>query len=210
MPSSSPPSPSPACWRGIAGHMWAMTEAFISPELLGWHRSAEGLLAILLGGIGALHGPIVGAFVWVGLGEAAQIADRTAASHPGPGHSCRRAGAAAGPRRAGTVPHAAMCRRPKRSSHDACDAGIRPVQTLRRPRRGRPRRPRAPTRRAARRHRPQRRRQEHADQPALRRTDPDRRQHPTPRHGRRRAGPPGASPAPGSAARSSAPTCCAT
>ena len=57
---------------GIAGHMWAMTEAFISPELLGWHRSAEGLLAILLGGIGALHGPIVGAFVWVGLGEAAQ------------------------------------------------------------------------------------------------------------------------------------------
>lgn len=57
---------------GVAGHMWAMTEAFISPELLGWHRSAEGLLAILLGGIGALHGPIVGAFVWVGLGEAAQ------------------------------------------------------------------------------------------------------------------------------------------
>ncbi len=57
---------------GIAGHMWAMTEAFISPELLGWHRSAEGLLAILLGGIGALHGPIIGAFVWVGLGEAAQ------------------------------------------------------------------------------------------------------------------------------------------
>ncbi len=58
---------------GVAGHMWAMTEAFISPELLGWHRSAEGLLAILLGGIGALHGPIVGALVWVGLGEAAQV-----------------------------------------------------------------------------------------------------------------------------------------
>ena len=35
---------------GVAGHMWAMTEAFVSPELLGWHRSAEALLAILLGG----------------------------------------------------------------------------------------------------------------------------------------------------------------
>ena len=59
---------------GIAGHMWAMTEAFVNPELLGWHRSAEGLLAILLGGLGTLHGPILGAFVYVGLGEAAQMA----------------------------------------------------------------------------------------------------------------------------------------
>ena len=57
---------------GVAGHMWAMTEAFVSPELLGWHRSVEGLLAILLGGLGALHGPIIGAFLYVGLGEVAQ------------------------------------------------------------------------------------------------------------------------------------------
>ena len=57
---------------GVAGHMWAMTQAFINPELLGWHRSAEGLLAILLGGIGALHGPILGAFVFIGLGEFSQ------------------------------------------------------------------------------------------------------------------------------------------
>ena len=41
---------------GVAGHMWAMTEAFINPELLAWPRSAEGLLAILLGGLNALHG----------------------------------------------------------------------------------------------------------------------------------------------------------
>ena len=57
---------------GVAGHMWAMTEAFVNPELLGWHRSAEGLLAILLGGLGTLHGPILGAFVFIGLGEVAQ------------------------------------------------------------------------------------------------------------------------------------------
>ncbi len=58
---------------GVSGHMWAMTQAFVNPELLGWHRSAEGLLAILLGGIGALHGPILGAVVYIGLGEAAQL-----------------------------------------------------------------------------------------------------------------------------------------
>ena len=47
---------------GVAGHMGALTDAFVSPDLLGWHRSAEALLMILLGGIGFLHGPILGAF----------------------------------------------------------------------------------------------------------------------------------------------------
>ncbi len=47
---------------GLAGHMAALTDAFVSPETLGWHRSAEALLMILLGGLGALHGPILGAF----------------------------------------------------------------------------------------------------------------------------------------------------
>ena len=47
---------------GLSGHMAALTDAFVSPELLDWHHSAEALLMILLGGIGALHGPILGAF----------------------------------------------------------------------------------------------------------------------------------------------------
>lgn len=47
---------------GLAGHMAALTDAFVSPETLDWHHSAEALLMILLGGIGVLHGPIVGAF----------------------------------------------------------------------------------------------------------------------------------------------------
>jgi branched-chain amino acid transport system permease protein len=58
---------------GVSGHMWAMTEAFVNPEFLSWHRSAEALLMVLLGGIGALHGPILGAFAYVGLGEAATL-----------------------------------------------------------------------------------------------------------------------------------------
>jgi branched-chain amino acid transport system permease protein len=62
-----------AALAGIAGHMAAMTEAFVNPDLLGWHRSAEALLMILLGGIGALHGPVIGAFAYIGLNEVASI-----------------------------------------------------------------------------------------------------------------------------------------
>lgn len=58
---------------GVAGHMWAMHRAFVNPELVGWHRSAEALLMILLGGLGSLHGPILGALAYTGLGELPQI-----------------------------------------------------------------------------------------------------------------------------------------
>jgi branched-chain amino acid transport system permease protein len=52
---------------GAAGHMWAMHRGFVNPELLGWHRSAEALMMILLGGMTTLHGPIIGALCYVGL-----------------------------------------------------------------------------------------------------------------------------------------------
>jgi branched-chain amino acid transport system permease protein len=58
---------------GVAGHMWAMHRGFVNPELIGWHRSAEALLMILLGGLTTLHGPIVGALAYTGLGEVAQM-----------------------------------------------------------------------------------------------------------------------------------------
>jgi branched-chain amino acid transport system permease protein len=54
---------------GVAGHMAALTDAFVNPELLGWHRSAEALLMVLLGGIGALHGPILGALALTAIQE---------------------------------------------------------------------------------------------------------------------------------------------
>ena len=57
---------------GAAGHMWALHSGFVNPELVGWHRSAEALLHILLGGIGTLVGPIVGAFAFVFLSDIAQ------------------------------------------------------------------------------------------------------------------------------------------
>ncbi len=58
---------------GVAGHAWALHRAFVNPELVGWHRSAEALLMILMGGLGSLAGPIVGALAFTGLGEVAQL-----------------------------------------------------------------------------------------------------------------------------------------
>ena len=57
---------------GVAGHMWAMHRGFVNPELIGWHRSAEALLMILLGGLATLHGPIIGALAFTGLTELPQ------------------------------------------------------------------------------------------------------------------------------------------
>ncbi len=59
---------------GAAGHMWSLHSGFVNPELVSWHKSAEALLMILLGGIGSLAGAIAGAFAYVALGEAAQLA----------------------------------------------------------------------------------------------------------------------------------------
>jgi len=39
---------------------------------VGWHKSAEALLYILLGGLGSLAGPVVGALAFTALGEVAQ------------------------------------------------------------------------------------------------------------------------------------------
>ncbi len=58
---------------GAAGHMWALHRGFVNPEIVGWHQSAEALLMILLGGLGSLHGPILGALALTGLGEVAQL-----------------------------------------------------------------------------------------------------------------------------------------
>ena len=57
---------------GAAGHMWALHSGFVNPELVSWHKSAEALLFILLGGLGSLTGPVIGAFAYTALGEVAQ------------------------------------------------------------------------------------------------------------------------------------------
>jgi branched-chain amino acid transport system permease protein len=58
---------------GLAGHMFVVQEGFVNPELVGWHSSAEVLLMIILGGLGALVGPVLGAIALTALGEASQM-----------------------------------------------------------------------------------------------------------------------------------------
>ena len=58
---------------GAAGHMWSLHTGFVNPELVGWTKSAEALLIILLGGIGSLAGAVVGAFAFYGLAEVSQL-----------------------------------------------------------------------------------------------------------------------------------------
>ena len=62
-----------AMLAGAAGHMLAMQTGFVNPDLVSWHKSAEALLMILLGGIGSLAGAVVGAFAYYALGEGAQV-----------------------------------------------------------------------------------------------------------------------------------------
>lgn len=52
---------------GLAGALFAFSKGGVSPEVLSVARSVDGLVMVLLGGVQALAGPLVGAFVFTGL-----------------------------------------------------------------------------------------------------------------------------------------------
>lgn len=54
-----------AALAGLAGALAAQHTMFVSPELLTWTRSGEVLVVVILGGLGTLVGPVVGAVVMV-------------------------------------------------------------------------------------------------------------------------------------------------
>lgn len=54
---------------GLSGYLAAAQFGFVNPELLGWHRSGDVLMMVILGGMGTLFGPIIGAFALVLLQE---------------------------------------------------------------------------------------------------------------------------------------------
>jgi branched-chain amino acid transport system permease protein len=54
---------------GLAGYLATLQFGFVNPELLSWHQSGNVLLMLILGGLGSLHGAVVGAFAFVGLQE---------------------------------------------------------------------------------------------------------------------------------------------
>jgi len=54
---------------GMAGLLDAAQFGNVTPELLGWRQSAQALLMVILGGMGSLSGPMLGALVLTVLQE---------------------------------------------------------------------------------------------------------------------------------------------
>lgn len=50
---------------GLAGFLEAARSSFVNPAHLSWHESGMVLVMVLLGGMGTLYGPVVGAVVFV-------------------------------------------------------------------------------------------------------------------------------------------------
>ena len=50
-----------AAYAGVAGALLAQTTAFVSLDVLDFHRSADALLIVVFGGVGTLYGALVGA-----------------------------------------------------------------------------------------------------------------------------------------------------
>lgn len=54
---------------GLAGFLLANATDFVSPAYMSWQRSGELIIMVLFGGLGTLHGAIVGALAYLMLGE---------------------------------------------------------------------------------------------------------------------------------------------
>ena len=46
---------------GLAGYLASVQFGFVNPDMLGWHLSGAGLMMVILGGMGTLVGPAIGA-----------------------------------------------------------------------------------------------------------------------------------------------------
>ena len=53
-----------AVYAGIAGALLAQINSFVSPDVLAFHRSADVLLVLVIGGAGYLYGGLVGAIIF--------------------------------------------------------------------------------------------------------------------------------------------------
>lgn len=54
---------------GLAGYLAACQFGFVNPDILAWHQSGIVLMMVILGGMGRLHGAVLGAFVYIFLQE---------------------------------------------------------------------------------------------------------------------------------------------
>ncbi|MBM2802943.1 MAG: ABC-transporter [Deltaproteobacteria bacterium] len=54
---------------GLSGYLAACQFGFVNPEILAWHQSGVVLMMVILGGMGRLHGAVIGAAAYVLLQE---------------------------------------------------------------------------------------------------------------------------------------------
>jgi branched-chain amino acid transport system permease protein len=54
-----------AVFAGLAGALFAPFRGFASPEVMFWVLSGQGLMMVIVGGIGTLIGPVIGAMVFI-------------------------------------------------------------------------------------------------------------------------------------------------
>jgi branched-chain amino acid transport system permease protein len=57
---------------GLAGYLAAAQHGNVNPDMMGWHLSGGGLMMVILGGMGTLTGPVVGAVAMLALEVAFQ------------------------------------------------------------------------------------------------------------------------------------------
>jgi branched-chain amino acid transport system permease protein len=52
---------------GFAGYLGAAQDLIVNPAFLSWHQSGQALVMVILGGMGTLIGPVIGAFAMLAL-----------------------------------------------------------------------------------------------------------------------------------------------
>ena len=50
---------------GVAGYLSSIQFGAVNPEMMGWHLSGAVMMMVILGGMGTLVGPIIGAAAWM-------------------------------------------------------------------------------------------------------------------------------------------------
>ena len=61
-----------AAYAGFAGGLLGMLQGYMPPEAFTFDTSGQLVMQTVIGGVGTLYGPIVGAAVWLGLGDLLQ------------------------------------------------------------------------------------------------------------------------------------------
>jgi branched-chain amino acid transport system permease protein len=59
---------------GFAGALFAIVDGYVAPELFGWRESGIAIMMVVLGGVGTLYGPILGAIAFSLLEEVLKTA----------------------------------------------------------------------------------------------------------------------------------------